>query len=464
MAPSPTGMLHVGTAHTTLFNYLFARHNGGSFILRIEDTDPERSEKRFEEDIIDGLRWFGIDWDGEVTRQSETGSTYKKYLEKMLQNGTAFYCPHPKEELEEERKTQIENKEPPKHVCNARDKNLEEGIIRFKNNQEEKIVFHDEIRGEISFDPKLLGDFSLARSLESALYHFAVVIDDAVMDITHVIRGEDHISNTPKHILIQRALNLPQVTYAHLPLLLGSDRSKLSKRHGATSVAEYRKDGYLPEAMLNFLALLGWNPGTEQEIFSKDELIKEFSLEKVQKAGAIFDVKKLDWMNGEYIRTKSTSELVDLATPFLLDVRRPNQLGRRTSKLKNIIELEQPRLKKLSELPEKIDYFFAEPKPSTDLLQWKSMTKEEIRKSLEKSKAILENFDADFTKENLEKIFLENTGKDRGELLWPLRVALSGKKASPGPFDIMAILGKDESIKRIQSSTLLWSGNLHGGF
>src|SRR3989344_183292 len=268
MAPSPTGMLHVGTAHTTLFNYLFARHHGGSFILRIEDTDPERSRKEFEKNIIDELTWLGIEWDGKVTRQSEMAHVYKPYLEQMLREGTAFYCPHSEEELKKERELQMANKESPKHVCEFRDKQAEKGIIRIKNNAEDTIVFTDEIRGEISFDPKLLGDFSLARSLESALYHFAVVIDDTEMDITHVIRGEDHISNTPKHILIQRALELPSVTYAHLSLLLGTDRSKLSKRHGATSITEYREEGYLPQALLNFLALLGWNPGTEQEIFS----------------------------------------------------------------------------------------------------------------------------------------------------------------------------------------------------
>ncbi len=444
-------MLHVGTAHTTLFNYLFARHHGGEFVLRIEDTDKERSTKEFEKNIIDELTWLGIEWDGKITRQSEMGDVYREYLEKMLKDGTAFYCQHSKEELEEEKKSQIEKKESPRHICGSRDKNLTDGIIRIKNNAEEKIAFNDQIRGEISFDPKLLGDFSLARSLDSALYHFAVVIDDAVMDITHVIRGEDHISNTPKHILIQEALKLSRPIYAHVSLLLGTDRSKLSKRHGATSVSEYRKDGYLPETMFNFLALLGWNPGTEQEIFSKDDLIKEFSLEKVQKAGAIFDIKKLDWMNGEYIRQKSPPELLELASPYLDDFIK----NKSPEFIEKIVSLEQPRLKKLSELAGSIDYFFADPNPAPGALKWKSMTNEEIKKSLEKSKNILENFNDDFNKENLEKIFLEKAEEDRGALLWPLRVALSGRKASPGPFDIMAILGKDESIKRVNSSILV---------
>ncbi|MDP2668424.1 MAG: glutamate--tRNA ligase [bacterium] len=450
IAPSPTGYLHVGTARTALFNFLFARRNGGKFILRIEDTDIERSEKNFEDDIIAGLKWLGIEWDGEITRQSERIDIYEKYLKKILGEGKAFYCPHTQQELDEERKKQVANKFSPQHTCNAREKKMDKGLIRFKNDAEQIIKFKDEIRGEIEFNPVLLGDFSLAKDLRTPLYNFAVVVDDATMEISHVIRGEDHISNTPKQILLEEALGLPQPIFAHLPLILGTDRSKLSKRHGATSVIDYKNEGYLPEALFNFMALLGWNPGGEREIFTKEELIKIFSIERVQGAGAIFDMTKLDWMNGEYIRGKSPRELLTR----LQDVGRPN--GRPTSKpeyLEKIIALEQPRLKKLSELPEKTDYFFKEPEYDAELLNWKKMSKSEIKKSLELStemlKAVSEN---GITKENLEKIFLEKAGKDRGELLWPLRVALSGKKASPGPFEIMEILGREESIKRVQNA------------
>src|SRR3989344_5005500 len=320
IAPSPTGYLHVGTARTALFNFLFARHHGGEFILRIEDTDIERSEAKFEDDIVAGLKWLGIDWDDKITRQSERIDIYEKYLKTLLADGMAFYCPHSQAELDEERKKQAANKFSPQHTCDARGKKLEKGLIRFKNDTEKTVKFKDEIRGEIEFDPALLGDFSFAKDLRTPLYNFAVVVDDATMEISHVIRGEDHISNTPKQILLEEALGLQQPIFAHLPLILGKDRSKLSKRHGATSVIDYKNGGYLPDALFNFMALLGWNPGTEQEIFSKEELIKIFSIDRVHGSGAIFDMTKLDWMNGEYIRHKSPRELLKLARPHLGDL------------------------------------------------------------------------------------------------------------------------------------------------
>ncbi len=468
MAPSPTGALHVGTARTTIYNFLFARHMGGEFILRIEDTDLERSDKKFEGDIISGLQWLGISWDGAITRQSERIDVYEKYIRKLLDDGKAFHCPHTEEELEKERKSQLWDKESPRHVCDARDipaRAGSKGLIRFKNDSSEDIKFKDEIRGELRFDPQLLGDFSLAKDLRIPLYNFAVVVDDQEMEITHVIRGEDHISNTPKQILLEDALGFSRPVFAHLPLLLGPDRSKLSKRHGEISINEYRNRGYLPDAMFNFLTLLGWHlseageMGTEQEIFSKEELIKIFELERVQKSGAIFDITKLDWMNGEYIRRKSPGELSELVKPFLQEADLSlGSLASKSEKLEQIIALEQPRLKKLSELPEKIDYFFNEPKYDPELLNWKKMSKEEIKNSLKLSMELLNMVGTnDFTKENLEKILMkkaEETG-DRGALLWPLRVALSGKKASPGPFEIMPVLGKDTSITRLEKALKL---------
>ena len=422
IAPSPTGFLHVGTARTALFNYLFAKHEGGEFVLRIEDTDPERSDKKYEKDIIEGLKWLGIDWD-EFYRQSERVDLHKKYLKKLIDIGAAYIS----QEKEGERKE----------------------VVRFKNSGK-KIVFEDSIRGKIEFDTLELGDFIIAKSENEPLYNFAVVVDDAEMEISHVIRGEDHISNTPKQILLQEALNFKTPIYAHPPLILGSDKSKLSKRHGATSVTEYREAGYLPDALFNFMALLGWNPGTEQELFSREELVKVFSLDKVQKAGAIFDTRKLDWMNGEYIRKKSPRELLELASPFLGDFIK----NKPETFLEKIITLEQPRLKKLSELSERTDYFFKEPEYDNELLRWKNMSNDDIKNSLETAKSILQSVDENaFTKENLEKIFLSASGeKNRGELLWPLRVALTGRKASPGPFDIMEILGQKTSILRLNSA------------
>lgn len=338
IAPSPTGNLHLGTARTALFNYLFACKNEGVFVLRIEDTDLARSDKKYEKDIIDGLKWLGIKWDEGIDiggncapyRQSERFAIYAKYIKKLLDEKKAFYCWHTKEELEKEKEEQTAKKELLRHVCNYKSQadhktqKTADAIIRL-NASEKKITFNDLIRGEVKFDTALLGDISIAKSINEPLYNFAVVIDDYEMKISHIIRGEDHISNTPKQILIQEALGFSAPQYAHLPLILGSDRSKLSKRHGAVSINWYREQGYLPEAMVNFMAFMGWSPQSAQggqdaqnkEIFSMQELISEFSIEKIQKSGAIFNMEKLDWINGQYIRKLSIDKLVDLCIPYL---------------------------------------------------------------------------------------------------------------------------------------------------
>lgn len=489
IAPSPTGPLHVGTARAALFNYLFAKHHSGAFILRIEDTDLERSDKKYEKDIFEGLKWLGIEADespekgGLFTpyRQSERIDTYKKYIEKLLKEGGVFYCFHSEKELAEEKEKLLATKCPPIHHCEFRTMDPAESvaltetksdyIIRFKTPAGRKITFNDLIRGEVTFDSDLLGDFSIAKRPDIPLYNFAVVIDDHEMNISHVMRGEDHISNTPKQLLIAKALGWTTEDkigsteapwkYAHLPLILGSDRSKLSKRHGATSVNEYRETGYLPEALFNFLALLGWNSGSDKELFTKEKLIKEFSLEKVQKSGAIFDIQKLDWMNGEYIRKKSASDLVKLCEPYLADFlqNQKSKIKNQNDYLEKIIALEQPRLKRLSEIGDKMDYFFREPEYDKELLRWKKMTDDEIIKSIDKSIELLQKNKL-LSIKNLEALFLEEASKtrDRGQLLWPLRVALSGKKASPGPFEIMEILGVDESLKRLQHAKKILRG------
>ena len=423
--PSPTGPFHVGSARTALFNFLFARQNGGKCLLRVEDTDKERSKAEYEKNIFDSLNWLGLNFDGKVLKSSERTEVYKEKMRELIKNGLAY--------ISEEKEGA--NKE----------------VVRFRN-PGGSITFQDLIRGEVTMDVGELGDFIIARNINEPLYHLAVVADDIDSGVTQIIRGEDHISNTPRQILLLEALGGKRPIYAHLPLILATDRSKLSKRkHGeSVSLDFYKKEGYLPETMINFLALLGWNPGDEREIFSMDELIKEFSFPKVQKSGAIFDVKKLDWMNGEYIRRKSLEELVKLSKPFVKDFL---EFPIFNSQFPKILELEQPRLKKFSELPEKIDYFFKKPEVSKELLKWKNMSDEEIKKSLHISVEIIKSLDEkEFKKETLEKIFLDKAGefKDRGELLWPLRVALSGKKFSPGPFDIMTILGKEESLNRIQ--------------
>lgn len=334
IAPSPTGYLHIGTARTALFNYLFAKNQGGKFILRIEDTDLERSDEKFTKEIIESLHWLGIEYDegpdvgGPYSpyRQRERLETYKKYLKQLLDENKAYYCFCTEEELEKEREAQMARGEPP--IYSGRCAELNERQIKKFYDESRKpiirfrmpakiIVFEDLIRGVLEFDTKLIGDIAIAKNLETPLYNFAVVIDDYTMKISHVIRGEDHISNTPKQLAIIEALEFPKPKYAHLPMILGPDQSKLSKRHGATSIREYCDQGYLPEAMLNFMALLGWNSKTEQEIFSKEELIKNFLLEKTSKSGAVFNIEKLNWLNGYYIRKMGLTDLTEKCIPYL---------------------------------------------------------------------------------------------------------------------------------------------------
>ena len=457
IAPSPTGLFHIGTARTALFNYLFAKKYQGKFILRIEDTDKERSNLEFEKDILQGLKYLGIKWDEGPYRQSERLDVYKKYIKKLLDENKAYYCFCSKEELEAEKEYQLSRGEPPTYNKKCRnlssekiEKNLENKkpfVIRFKTHQE-KITFNDLIRGNVDFNSKLIGDIVIAKNPNAPLYNLAVVIDDFEMKITHIIRGEDHISNTPKQILLQKALGLPQPEYAHLPLILGPDKTKLSKRHGAVAVSEYQKQGYLPEALINFMALLGWNPGTEKEIFSIASLIKEFSLKRVQKGGAVFNIERLNWINGFYIRQKSPEKLTKLCLPYLPK----NDF----TYLEKIVSIHQERLKKLSEISELTDFFFKDKlEYDKSLLRWKEMSDNEIKNSLERSEKIISEINTeDFNKENLKKILMSEAEimGDRGGLLWPLRIALSGKKASAPPFEIAEILGKEKTLQRLSQA------------
>ena len=480
-APSPTGPFHIGAARAALFGYAFAKNSGGAFVVRIEDTDLERSDKEYERDIFENLHWLGIVPDESPEtggpwapyRQTERTETYARHMRTLLDRGAAFYCFHSEGELERERKELMDAKKPPVHVCEYRSMAREEqemmrevkesAIIRFKTPVGKTIVFSDLIRGGISFESDILGDFSLAKKLSVPLYNFAVVVDDHEMEITHVIRGEDHIPNTPKQILIIEALEFLRPQYAHLPLILGPDRSKLSKRHGAASVGEYRREGYLPDALFNFIALLGWSPGSDKEIMSREEIVRLFSLERVGKSGAIFDIAKLDWMNGEYIRKKSSAELTKLCTPYLEDFLKFSIPNNQFSKeyIESIIALEQPRIKKLSEIGERADYFFRDPVYDKELLRWKGMEDGAIRESLDKSYNLISSFSvekATISKEEIEKSFLEMIGAgDKGNVLWPLRVALTGKKASPGPFEILSIMPKETALKRISAAILLAS-------
>jgi len=500
-APAPTGVLHIGGSRTALFNYLFARKYAGVFILRIEDTDTERSKPEYEKDIMESLKWLGIEWDGQLYRQSERLKSYSKYLEKLLQENKAYYCFCSEEELEAQKQYQLSIGEAPRYsgkCANLSRKEVERlrkagkpAVIRFKV-PAKKIEFDDLIRGKLEFETSLIGDFVIAKSLNAPLYNFSCVVDDFEMKISHVIRGEEHISNTPKQILLQEALNFPTPLYAHLPMILAPNRTKLSKRHAAVGISEYRKEGYLAEALVNFMAFLGWNPGGEREIYSMPSLIKEFSLERVQKGGAVFNIKRLDFLNSFYIRHRSVEKLTELCLPYLVEAefiepifetreRVPDLTGyfgkeimqnyiiSRTKEkinfehLKKIITIYQERMRKLSEIVELTDFFFKDKlEYDKNLLKWKEMSDGEIKNSLEKLEKIISKIESnDFVKENLEKIliyeaeeFAKKLGKvgDKGYLLWPLRVALTGKEASAGPFEIAVILGKEKTLKRIKEA------------
>lgn len=455
IAPSPTGFLHIGTARTALFNYLFARQNKGEFFLRIEDTDKERSKPEFERDIIDSLKWLGLDWDGEITRQSERINIYEKYLNQLFHEGKIFWCRHSKEDLDREKKEQMDNKEPPRHICSFRDKSAgEEGILRFKNDAEGKIVFNDLIRGEISFDASLLGDFSVAKGFKEPLFIFANPLDDALMKITHVIRGEDHISNTPKQILILESLGIKRPLYAHLPLILGKNKEKLSKRHGAVAVQDYKRQGYLPQAMLNFMALLGWHPKDDQEVFTKEELIEKFELKRAQKPGAVFNLEKLNWLNKEHIKKTDAKKLSEFVLPYIKKEWH-SVCREKPGHLEKIAELEKERLTVLSDIQDRVDFYFEEPAYDKDLLKWKGKQPfEAIKGNLIKVFELLQTInEAEFTKENIESLIMPFADENgRGEVLWPLRAALTGRKASPGPFEVAEVLGKKETLNRIKKA------------
>jgi glutamyl-tRNA synthetase len=507
IAPAPTGPLHIGTARTALFNYLFAKQNKGSFVLRIEDTDPQRSKKEWEKDIVENLIWLGIKWDEGPDpkdiqnyiggfgpyRQSQRQNIYQRYIKRLLETGNAYYCFCSKEELEAKREYQMSIGQAPRYNGKCRNlpketikKYLKEGrpwVIRFKT-PIKKVEFRDLIRGKIEIDSSILGDFVIAKDLSLPLYNLAAVIDDFEMRITHVIRGEDHISNTPKQILLQEVLGFYHPQYAHLPLILGPDKAKLSKRHGAVAISEYKKEGYLPEALVNFMAFWGWNPDTEREIYPLPSLIKEFSLEKCQKSPSVFNLRKLIWFNGFYIRQKSLKKLTELCLPYLIErgliepifqeEGYPPVFGAKEIKqvyliketkekinfdyLTKIIAAYQERLKILSEIPDLVDFFFKDkliyPK---ELLKWKDAPEKETKKILLHLKEILSKIkEREWRKENLEKILLSEAEKiergDRGYLLWPLRVALTGKKASAPPFEIADILGKEKTLKRIEEA------------
>jgi len=509
-APSPTGMLHVGSLRTTLYNYLFTKKHGGDFILRVEDTDQKRFVSGATENMIKSLEWAGLDWnEGVYTKvqssqpkagppwaekfkdksfvdsknypgiievgeygpyiQSERLEIYKKYADELIRMGHAYYCFCKPERLEKMKAEKMKNKEAamydkyclrnvtPEEV-NKNLKNKVPFTVRMKISDNETVEFQDLVRGKISFETKNIDDQVLIKSDGFPTYHFASVVDDHLMKISHVIRGDEWLSSTPKHVLLYRYFGWKIPQFAHLSLLLNADKSKLSKRQGDVAVEDYIAKGYLKEAIINFVAMLGWNPGKgdTQEIFSLEELIEKFDFRNVHKAGAVFDIQKLDWINAQYIKKLSINKLCEKVLPFLEnEVCYQNAPKERKIKayLYKFLEVERERLNKLSDIGKKVDFFFCDIEFDSAMLKWKEMTNEEIKKSLKKCvdslKKILES---QWTKENLEKELLECAGEKRGELLWPLRVALTGKQKSPSPFEVAWVLGKEESLKRIQKA------------
>ena len=471
-APSPTGYPHVGNIRTALFNWLFARHHGGSFIVRIEDTDVARSVKGAVEAILDGLKWLGMDWDEGPGAggsygpyyQSQRLENYRTSAAKLVVQGDAYYCYCSTERLAEMRAEQARRKQPPGYDRRCRDLSQSEivscrlenknPVVRFKFPTEGKTTFTDMVRGEVTFGNARIDDFVLMKTDGYPTYHLASVVDDHLMEISHVLRAEEWLSSAPRHLQLYRALGFTPPRFAHLPMLLGTDRSKLSKRHGAVSITEYKEKGYLPEAMVNFLALLGWSLDDKTEIMSRRELIKNFSLERVSKTAAIFNREKLEWMNGVYIRKLSPEDFIKRAMPFL-EEELPREVPLSDDYVRRIMPLIQERTRTLAEIPGLTDFFFAKQlEYGTELLVGKKMDREAAGWALSMAMERLELL-ASFDEEQLEAVLRPlavELGLKTGQLFGTLRVAVTGRTVAPPLFQTMAVLGKERCLSRIREA------------
>jgi glutamyl-tRNA synthetase len=463
-APSPTGYPHLGNIRTALFNWLFARHHGGTFVLRIEDTDVARRVEGAVDIIMDSLRWLGLDWDEGPYFQSQRLPVYRETAQKLLDKHSAYLCYCSPERLEAMRQEQMKLKQPPKYDRRCRDLTQEERtqlnakgitpVIRFKTPLEGETTFQDLVYGSVTFRHDTLDDFVLLKSDGYPTYHLANIVDDHLMAISHVLRAEEWLSSAPRHVLLYQALNWQPPQFAHLPMILGPDRAKLSKRHGATSINEYQKQGYLPDAMVNFLALLGWSLDDRTELLSREELIKHFSLARVGKTGAIFNREKLEWMNGIYLRRLSLAEFVHQAMPFLdrdlpESVRRPLDEGY----VSQVLALIQERAKTLAEVPQLADFFFVDELQyevglfSKGRLDEKSTTGA-ITIAWQKLEK-LATWDA-ATLEDVLRSLATELNLRTGELFGLLRVAITGRTAAPPLFQTMGVLGKEKCLKRLR--------------
>ncbi len=473
-APSPTGEPHVGNIRTAIFNWLFARHHGGVFILRIEDTDQARTVEVGVEGILESLRWLQLDLDEGPYYQSQRLELYRGAAERLLGEGQAYHCYCSPQRLEEMRLEQQRRKEPlgyDRKCRNLSEKERKESqekgitpVVRFAMPLEGQTSFRDVIRGQVSFENRLLDDFIILKSDGFPTYHLANVVDDHAMEISHVMRAEEWLPSTPRHLQIYQALGYEPPLFAHLPMILGSDRSKLSKRHGATSLLEYREMGYLPEAVLNFLTLLGWSLDETTEIMDREEFIRHFSLERIGKPGAIFSTEKLTWMNGYYIRQLSQEELAQRLIPFLerppseggLPAEAPRPID--LSLLRQVVPLIQERIKTLGEASELIAYFFTEElEHEQEMLLQKGMTLEGTVSSLEAALACVESVNL-FEAEGLENALrplAQELGLKAGQLFGALRVATTGRDAAPPLFATMEVIGRQRCLGRIAKAVQL---------
>lgn len=466
MAPTPSGPLHLGTAHTALFNWLFARHHQGEFILRIDDSDPKRCKKKYEKDILESLKWLGINWDEgpdiggpyEPYRQSERMVGYWQYIERLLDEGKAYYCYCTPRELENERKAMLAKGIAPKYSGRCRNLTREQiekfkkrgrkGAVRLKVNPG-KVSFTDPSRGKIIVEAEAIGDFIIARADKTALLVTAATIDDLEMKITHTIRGEDYLNFVPRQILLYKALGFKPPVFGHLAFIYGPDGAKLSKRHGAVAVSDFRKQGYLSEALVNYLVLLGWSPKDDREILEIKEVIRLFDLKDVSDAGPRFDLSKLNWINGAYIRKKSKKQLLRLIEPFA-----PKGLS--STLINRTVPLVQERMAKLSDYPGLVEFLVKEAKYPIKLLIQKGKTKEETKRVLSiishQSLIISEN---DWKHNNLEKVCRDLANKSNWktrDLFMTIRVAITGKTITPPLFESMELLGKKTTLLRLQKA------------
>ena len=454
-APSPTGFLHIGGVRTALFNWLFARQQNGSFVLRIEDTDQGRSTDESIQAILDGMRWVNLDWDEGPFRQTERMELYRHHAMRLFSEGQAYWCICTTSDLEARRKAAEAKGESPKYDGRCRNLGLEEpsgeAALRFKAPQDGQTVVDDLIKGRVVFDNQILDDLIVLRSNGYPTYNFSVVVDDALMGITHVVRGDDHLTNTPRQIPIFRALGFPLPQFGHLPMILGPDKARLSKRHGATSIMAYRDMGYLPDAMVNYLVRLGWSHG-DQELFSRQELIEKFSWNNVQTSAAVFNPDKLSWLNAEYIKTSPPEQVAQLLLPFLEQAGLTEEISTVSIEwIARLVVLVKERTKTLLEMVHWVKPYFGEMVEFDQEAAKKFLIPAQVP-ILTKLVARLDSFPT-FSKQEWEDAFktlVAEEGIKMGQLAQPVRVALTGRTASPGLFEVMEVLGRNRTLLRLR--------------